>query len=145
MFDDKIAAAEHMRYSDGTKSWLKTTTNYLISKAHEMKDFLPWAESFQSQVITPQHVRALADAGICSDVEPEKLSKDLRGYLNLCPTGSEKVAFDNADPGNGFDAWRRVVVPIGPRSEVQFHRMHKEVHSPSASRRLGDIMNDLDH
>ena len=72
------------------------------------------------------------------------MSRDLWGYLNLCLTGSEKVAFDNVDPGNGFDAWRRVVVPILLRSKAQLHRMHKEVHSPSASRRLGDVMNDLD-
>ena len=72
-----------------------------------MKEFFPWAEGFQSHVITPQHVRALADIGICSDVEPEKLSRDPWGYLNLCLTGSEKIAFDNVDPGNGFHAWRR--------------------------------------
>ena len=29
LFDDTIAVAEHMRYSDGKKEeWLKTTTNY---------------------------------------------------------------------------------------------------------------------
>ena len=89
-------------------------------------------------------MQALADVGTCSDVEPEKLSRDLWGYLNLCRAGSEKVAFDNVDPGNGFNALRRLVVPIGPRSEAQLHRMLKEVQSPSASRRLGDVMNDLD-
>ena len=84
LFDDKIAAAEHMRFSDGKKEeWLKTTTNYRISNAHEMKEFLPWAESFQSHGIIPKHVRALADAGICGDVELGKLSRDLWGYFNL--------------------------------------------------------------
>ena len=67
-----------MQFPDGKKEEsLKTTTNYPISKAHEMKEFLPWAESFQSHVITPQHVRAVAAAGICSDMEPEKLSRDM--------------------------------------------------------------------
>ena len=50
-----------MKYTDAKKSeWLKTTRNYLISKAVEMKHYLPWAESFQSSVITHDHVRALA-------------------------------------------------------------------------------------
>ena len=50
---------------------------------------------------------------------------------------------NNVDPGNGFDTWRRVVVPIGPRSDVQLHRMHKGVHNPSASRRLNEVLSDL--
>ena len=87
---------------------------------------------------------ALADVGICCDIEPEKLSRDLWGYFNLCLAGSEKVAIDNVESGNGFDAWRRVAVPIGPRSEAQLSCMHKEVHSPRASRRLADVVVDLD-
>ena len=54
------------------------------------------------------------------------------------------MAFDNVEPGNGFDARRRVAVPIGPKSEAQLHRMHKEVHGQSASRRLGDVMSEFD-
>ena len=95
-----------------------------------MKHFLLSAESFQSHVIEETHVQALAGFGVCSDVEPIKLSQDLWGYPNLCLHGDEKVAFNNVDPGNRFDARRRVVVPIGPRSGAQLHRMHKGVHNP---------------
>ena len=78
LIDDKIAAADYMRYSDGKKEeWLKTTTNHLMSKAYEMKVFLPWAEGFQSHVITGEHLQALAHAGVCSDIDPLKLSQDL--------------------------------------------------------------------
>ena len=64
----------------------------------------PRAESFQSHVVTDQHIRALADAGICSDVRPKELSRNLWGYLNVCLVGAEKVVFDNIDPRNEFVA-----------------------------------------
>ena len=64
--------------------------------------------------------------------------------MNLCLRGKEKIAFNDVDPGNGFDAWRRLVVPFGPRSEAQLHRMHKNVYGPPTSRRLGDVLSDLD-
>ena len=66
------------------------------------------------------------------------------GLPQLVPHRLREGGFDNVGPGIGFDAWRRVVIPAGPTSEAELHRMHKEVHSPSASRRLGDVMNDLD-
>ena len=60
-------------------------------------------------------------------------------------TGDAKLAFENVEAGNGFDAWRRIAVPILPRSEARLHAMHNEVHSPPASRKLQDVMTDLDN
>ena len=58
--------------------------------------------------------------------------------------GDEKVAFNNVDAGIGFNAWRRVVVPIGPRSEAQLHRMHKPVRNPPTSKMPGGVLANLD-
>ena len=53
-----------MKYTDAKKAgWLKTTQNYLISKALEMGHYLAWAESFQSSIITDDHIRALSSSG----------------------------------------------------------------------------------
>ena len=81
---------------------------------------------------------------MCSDHDPTRLSFELWGHLNLCLHGEEKIMFNNAEPGNGFDAWRRIVVPIGPWSEAQLHRSHKGVMTPPTSRRLGDVLNDIE-
>ena len=73
-----------------------------------------------------------------------QLSADLYGCLNLSMAGAtDKVAFDNALPRNGFDAWRRIVTPLGPRSEARPHNMHKDVTRPTASRRLAAVIHDL--
>ena len=134
-----------MKYTDAKKNeWVKTTTNYLISKALEMKHYLQWAESFQGHEISDSHVRGLANSGVCSDHDPSRLSFELWGHLNLCLHGEEKITFNNVEPGNGFDAWRRIVVPIGPRSEAQLHRSHKAVMTPPTSRRLGDVLTDIE-
>jgi hypothetical protein len=140
LFDDKVAISQDMKYSeDNKREWMKTTTNYLISKAYEMKYFLPWAESAQAQVITEAHVDALRSTEYCSDHDPAKLSRDLWGYLNLCLTGNKKNAFNNVESGNGFEAWRQVVVPIAPRSEARLHGMHRRVNNPAAVNKLSEV------
>ena len=83
-----------------------------------MKRCPPWAESFQSHVITDDHVRGLSPARVCFDHDLQRLSFELWGHLNMCLHCEEKIAFNNVEPGKVFDACRRVVVPIGPRSEV---------------------------
>ena len=92
LFEDKIAISPAMLYSDENKrEWLKTTRNYPISKAFEMKHFLPLAESAQNQTVTEAHVKSLRSTDYCMDTEPSKLSRDLWGYLNLrltCEKGS---------------------------------------------------------
>ena len=85
LFDEKTATSDLMRYNDSKRTeWLKTTTNYLISKVFEMRELLPWAESFQSQTILDEHIAALSQSHLCLDSSPEKISRDLWGYLNLC-------------------------------------------------------------
>ena len=48
-----------------------------------------------------------------TSLDPLWLSFELWGHLNLRLQGEEKIAFNDVEPGNGFDAWRRVVVLIG--------------------------------
>ena len=100
------------QYSESDKKgWIKTTRNYLVSKAFEMAMFLPWAESAQEHTITHAHVNGLSSLDVMSDADPLKLSKDLWGYLNLALTGKQKEVFNSVESGNGFEAWRRLVVP----------------------------------
>ena len=44
--------------------------DYLISRAFEMKYFLPWAESAQKKTITEENVEALKSTEYCLDHEP---------------------------------------------------------------------------
>ena len=67
-----------MKYTDAKNAeWLKTTRNYFISKALETRHYLPWAESYQSSVITDDHVRALSVPRVCSDYDLLRLSFEL--------------------------------------------------------------------
>ena len=59
-------------------------------------------------------------------------------------TGKQKLAFNNVPQGNGFEAWRRLVAPIVPRSEARLHDMHGDVNKPAVSHRLTDVMDDVD-
>ena len=73
LFDEKTATSDQMKYVDSRRTeWLKTTTNYLISKVFEMRELLPWAESFQSQTILDEHVAALAQGHLCLDSSPRR-------------------------------------------------------------------------
>ena len=82
--EDKVAIAPNMQYhEDKRREWVKTTSNYSISKAFGMSALLPWAESAQSSIITDAHVLAMNDSEFCADHEPPTFSRDLWGYLTL--------------------------------------------------------------
>ena len=86
IIDDKIASSDMMEYTGAKKNELfKTTTNYLISKALEMRHFLQWAESFQGHEIFDAHVRGLANAGVCSDHDPIPTIIRIVGASELLP------------------------------------------------------------
>ena len=147
VFDEKTATTEAMKYPETNQElWMKTTRNYLIGRANEMEQFLEWAESWKSHPISKAAVASLAHSNMCMDHEPLKLSKDLWSYLNLAlASAKDRSGLDNADPGNGFDAWRRIVVPLGPRSAERLETMHDSITAPPKSRRLADLERDLDN
>ena len=129
--EDKVAVSSTGKYDDNDKQgWVKTTGNYLVSKAFEMAMFIPWAESAQAHTIGHAHVHALHDCGFMCATEPIQLSRDLWGYLNLALTGKQKLAFNNVHQGNGFEAWRRLVVPIVLRSDARLHDMQGDINVP---------------
>ena len=146
IFDEKTAVAPNMQYRANDRlAWIKTTQNYLIGKAPEMTWLLDWAESAQERTISSQHVAAASNFGYCFDVEPMKLSHELWTYLNLAlGDGKEKLAFNNVERSNGFEAWRKLVVPAKPRSKARVHLMHRDVHNPPMSRGLQHVMEDID-
>ena len=81
-----------MQYNGGSqRAWLETTRNYLISKASEVHKLLPWAESAQGQTIMESHVSYIESSGLCLDRDPQRLSRELWGYLNLALTGIAKI------------------------------------------------------
>ena len=145
VFEDKVAVSPTGQYTENdSQGWIRTTSNYLVSKAFEMAAFLPWAESAQSQQIAHSHVNALSECGMMCSVEPLQLPRDLWGYLNLALTGRQKMAFNNCPQGNGFEAWRRIVVPMAPRSDARLHDMQSDINVPAKSKRLGDVMDDIE-
>ena len=144
----RTAVADKMSFPNDKANqlrWIKTTTNYLIGRAGEMEHFLNWAEKFQSVTIGDYDIATLRGSPWVRKTDPERLSNELWTFLNLTFSNvSDRSALDNAKAGNGFDAWRRIVVPVGPRSEQRLHAMHNDVTRPNSSKRLADVERDLD-
>ena len=141
----KIGVSVQVEYrGDNQQELLKTAMGYLTSKANEMDVFLPWPDAFHSRASSGSHVRGPLNSGSCIDSDLMKLTRVLCGLLHLCFTGDEKRAFGNAAPNNGFDSCRRIVMPLGPRSETRLHEMHKEIMHPSPSQEFVDSTSDLE-
>ena len=145
VFEDKVAVSPVGQYTEADKQgWVRTTANYLVSKAFEMAALLLWAESAQAHPISHEHVHALGECGFMSSVGPIQLSRDLWGYLNLALTGKQKQAFNNSPQGHGFEAWRRLVVLIMPRSEACLRDVQWQDKCPPKSKKLSDVVKDTD-
>ena len=73
------------------------------------------------------------------------VSRNLWGYFNLAVAVTTAAAdFHKVKRLNGLEAWRRIVVPLKPRSEANRNALHTALHVPSMSRSLATIINDLD-
>ena len=63
--------------------------------------------------------------------------------MALAGTGQAKE-FHKVACLNGLEAWRRIVVPLKPRSEAKRNALHSLVHNPPKSRSLAVMVDDLD-
>ena len=146
IFDDKIACMANMMYPmsaqphmevpiDKKLAWAETARNYFTSKAAELELLLKHVESFGDEVVTPGHIEDMGNRGFMLEHNPMKLSRDMWGYLNLNipATSRDRASFNNATPGNGFDAWRRLVEPLGPNTLERMFELHRDVTRPKKS------------
>ena len=71
------------------------------------------------------------------------LSRNLWGYLNLALAGTGQAKeFYKVARLNGLEAWRRIVVPLKPRSEAKRNALNSLVHNPLKSRSLAVMIDD---
>ena len=145
VFDDKVAMDASHRYNEKTQEeWLKTTKNYLVSKAYEMELLLDWAEGFQLHPISPADVAACDSAPCMTNIAATRLDRELWSWLNLNLTGSAKETFDNLPRLQGFEAWRKIVVPMAPRTLSRMMSLYTEVRIPPRARSLRDVASSFE-
>ena len=123
------------------EAWIETTINYLVDRAHGMEEMLEWVAARQLNKIDEQEVTR-APAGM---YDSQCLSRNLWGYLNLAVAGTTQAKeFLKVKRLNGLEAWRRIVVPLKPRSEAKRNSLHTSVHNPPKSKSLATIIDDFD-
>ena len=62
--------------------------------------------------------------------------------LNLQETKARNL-FDKSKELQGFDVWRRLIVPTAPRTVSRRVDMHGDVHNPPKAKRLGELMDAI--
>ena len=90
----------------------------------KMELLLKWAESWGHHTITPEVIRQCQI--MMHDTNPARLDRDLWGYVSLT-LGVDTTArntFRNVPRLQGFEAWRRVVVPLGPKTMAPTRHAH---------------------
>ena len=153
LFDDKIAESQTGRYNPtNPHAWVVTTRNYFVGRSWELKALLEWAENAQWTEITDAMVQYLHANGIPDehgtphmfDVDPHKASRDIWSHVNLVlsndDAGDMEIVFNNVPMLNGFEAWRRIVVPMKPRTLARRHEMYGRIHSPPRAKKLTEMM-----
>ena len=123
------------------EQWMETTINYLVGRSHLMEELLEWVVKQQLNKIDDITI-ANAPAGM---YDPTCLSRNLWEYLNLATANTtQQKEFLKVKRLNGLEAWRRIVVPLKPRSEAKRNALHTAVHTPPKSKSLATIIGDLD-
>ena len=150
MFDEKIAQSIQMQYSDDDAKkahWVKTLRSYLIGRCWEMRQLLLWVESFQKRTITFMDIQALAqEQSYMEDIgfDLMRVCSELWSLLNLNVTGNGRNKSDAAQELNGLDVWRRIVVPMAPRTVARRVEMYTSIRSPGRCKHLGEMADHLE-
>ena len=107
-----------------------------------MRQLLLWVESFQKQSITFMDIQNLGMAiTYMEDIgfSPTRASSELWAFLNLNVTGHERNKFDAAKELKGLDVWRRIVVPLAPKTVARRVEMYSAIHSPAKCKHIGEM------
>ena len=144
LFDDKVAAQSEYRYSDSKpEAWLKVIRNYLVGKAWELEPLLKWAEDLGESKITAEMIHACRGHSTIGSCDPARLSRELWSFLNLNVVGEgareARRTFDAVGLHEGFDAWRRIVGPMAPRTLHRQHGLYSQVHTPAKASTLRGV------
>ena len=82
---------------------------------------------------------------VCFD--PVQADHELWAFLNMnIPPSCSKARnfFDKAKELQGFDVWRRIMVPMAPRTVSRRVDMHGDVHNPPKAKRLGELVDHIE-
>ena len=141
LFEDSVAISGDYRHSDREpRPWLTLVRNYLVGRAHEMEILLKWAEGWQETPIGFEHIEACRGHHSIGEVCPMRLSRELWSFLNLNVTGMNakeaRRAFDGVPRLNWFEGWRKIVVPLGPKSAARISNLYDDVRRPTRAKNL---------
>ena len=78
------------------------------------------------------------------NIAATRLDRELWFFLNLNLTGDAKETFDNLPRLQGFEAWRKIVVPMAPRTLTRMMSLYTEVRNPPRARSLKDVAASFD-
>ena len=145
-FDDKLAQNDVFKYrSGGRQTWANGVRNFFIGRCSDARVFLRWAEDRGLQRIFLEDIRQ-ADGLSMVDVDVMELSQKIWAWLQLNLQGVDNMQnlFDNVEPLNGAELWRKLVVPINLRSPEQRHILHGKVRNPAKARKFEGVIEKIE-
>ena len=132
LFDDKVASSKTFEYSGGDgaagEKWRKVTRGYFIQKCPDLLPVLNWAESLDDEEVTREAVTAKQmDLEWMIELDVFELSRAVWGFLNICLSGAARDIFDDADLGDGLNAWRLLVYEFRSSAYVRTTQLRNAV------------------
>ena len=114
---------------------------YLHSKNPDMMGLLRWAEQQKDPVSAQNLAAARHNSGPLARLaeDPEVLSYNLWGFLNVSLTDDAWAIFSGVDIENGFEVWRTVVLATTQKSQAEVLRLEDSVLMPDRVRSASDI------
>ena len=64
--------------------------------------------------------------------------------FNVGLEGEARTRFEQAEELNGLDVWRRIVVPIEPKTLARRVAMHKGIHAPAQAKKLPETIGHVE-
>ena len=136
------------------QSLIKDPKKLYPNAMKEKKDIKKWAADFMRWIrIESDELHNLMEhaAKAKAPIGPERVPAEWASHNHYIYSHLKKLVIDIepagiinlVDKDNGLEAWRRIVVPLKPRSEAKRNALHGAVHNPPKSRSLAFVIDDL--
>ncbi len=148
LFDEKLAASEKFAYGgeEGAagEKWRKTVRGYLITRCPELNPILNFCEAQDDKPITRTALEEEAKKeGWMMEINFDKLSVVLWGFLQLCLKGEAKDSFEEASELDGINGWRLVIHGMRKSRWVRLQQLRKLVRHVKPIARLEDVASGI--
>ena len=125
--------------------WINKTKGYLYGVVPCLLHLFEWAERREHQVITHEMIQAECTRyNLLSEADLKTVNSGIWTFLQMCTFGGAATTHGLAEPLNGLDSWRRIIMAANRGRSLRVGQLRRAVRKPEEIRSLEGAPSGVD-